>query len=188
MRITHQVLLRQGNICVYLILFYPIFRSVSYNFQRFNASVREGSLSLKAPDKYMRFLSLSLSSLFLSRPGQTRARLYHLHTYYIFLPRKPFAKAIGSLHSGLRGTGFCDVQSSAAKNIRYLPSLSSFHRPFPSPYLSLSLSLSVLFVLSLALLPFVSPFRSLILVRVPLRTLRLGRSKEPSGGGDTAAC
>lgn len=137
-------------------------------------------MSLKAPDKCMRFLSLSLSislfPLFLSRREQTRARLYHLHTYYIFLPRKPFAKAIGSLRSGLRETGFCDVQSGAAKN-----KISSFS-VFLSPPLP-SLSLSLLFVLSLALLPFVFPLRSLILsVRVPLRTLRLGRSQESSGG------
>lgn len=58
----------------------------------------------------MRFLSLSFPAISISTGTSARARLYHLHTYYTFLSRKPFARAIGSLGSGLRGTGFRDVQ------------------------------------------------------------------------------
>lgn len=91
---------------------------------------------------------------------------------YIFLSRKPLARAIGSLGSGLGGTGFC----GAAKNkissfsilLSPLLSLSLFRSSFLSPFFRLS-----------------PPLRSLILsVRVPLGTLRLGRSEESSGALD----
>ena len=127
------------------------------------------------PDKYMRLFSLSLFPLFLSRALLSSA-------YVLYLPpskTKPLAKAIGSLGSGL-GTGFCDVQSDAAKN---KISLLSLCLPFTAPFRS-----SIYQSLSLAR-PFSRPSSVclssslfILSVRVPLRTFRLGRSKEPSGG------
>lgn len=166
---AHRLLLRRGKSCVFILLFNSS-KCVSCILQR-----QRGIFVSIAPDKFS--LSFSLSP----RYQNNLARLYHPHiyVYYIFLPQRPFAKTIGG--SLRRGTGFCDVQSSAAKN------KISFFFVFLSPLLSVLLSFSLSLFLSLFCpSPFSCPSSvclSSLLFNFPrLRSasdaLRLGRSKE----------
>lgn len=104
------------------------------------------------------------------------ARIY-IYTYFSSL-KNPWRKlSVSFVLRGLCETGFCDVQSGAAKNKISSRSLSlSLSAPL---YLRFSLACPFSCPLPFHLLPFVSPSRFLFspFSRVPLRTLRRGGTR-----------